>query len=82
MHDADAPDGAASPSRWMQADTAEPDIGSERDITRLGESVVKVGTYEPTMSGFNSTRNIWKLWRLACILPRPLCGAACENGSD
>lgn len=26
----------------MQADAAEPDIGSERDITRLGESVVKV----------------------------------------
>lgn len=44
VHDADAPDGAASPSRWMQADAAEPDIGSERDITRLGESVVKVGT--------------------------------------
>jgi hypothetical protein len=45
VHDAEAPEGAASPSRWMQADAAEPDIGSERDITRLGESVVKVGTW-------------------------------------
>lgn len=41
-HDAEAADGAAPPSRWMQADAAEPDIGSERDISRLGESVVKV----------------------------------------
>lgn len=41
-HDADAADGAASPSRWMQPDAAEPDIGTERDIPLLGESVVKV----------------------------------------
>lgn len=49
-HEAEAAEVPASPPRWMQVDAAEPDIGSERDITRLGESVVKVHkgfVYEP-----------------------------------
>ena len=37
-----AENGAASPSRWVQSDGAAPDIGDARDISRLGESVVKV----------------------------------------
>jgi hypothetical protein len=74
-HDADAPDGAASPSRWMQADAAEPDIGSERDITRLGESVVKVGAVHPNPTcQFLGARTIWSSWRWACRIPRELGG--------
>lgn len=38
-------DAGMSPSPWQPGDGAEPDIGSERDISRLGESVVKVGFF-------------------------------------
>jgi hypothetical protein len=62
VHDAEVPDGAASPSRWMQADAAEPDIGSERDITRLGESVVKVGfrSHPLRLAAWQGSLEMWK----------------------